>query len=529
MKYDTLYQPHASNRYPQVGKNGMVATSHPLAAEAGLEILKKGGNAVDAAVATAACLTVVEPTSNGLGSDAFAILSINDEIIGLNSSGRSPELLHKDAFEHDGKMPKFGWTPVTVPGAVKAWVELVKKYGKLSLTEVLAPAIKIALEGYAITPVLGKNWSRSANVFGKLEGSMYDEWRNTFLVGDKAPEIGEVIQLPNHAKTLQSIAETKGESFYHGEIAEKIETSSIKHGGFIRKSDLEKHEVEWVKPKSISYKGYDIWELPPNGQGIIALEALNIYKNFNTTDTITDYHNQIESLKIAFKDGLQHITDPKDSSFDFDTLLTEDYGKKMASEITDIAKDHQSEARGSGTVYLATADKDGNMVSFIQSNYMGFGSGIVVEGTGIALQNRGADFSLNEKDANFLKPGKRSYHTIIPGFITKDNMAVGPFGVMGGYMQPQGHLQVVSNLIDKHLNPQMALDAPRWQWIKNKTISFEASFDTEIIRALQRKGHHCLIATETGSFGRGQIIIRTKHNTYVGGTESRTDGHISVY
>jgi len=531
MRFDYLYQPHHSNRYPTVAKNGMVATSQPIAADAGLEILKQGGNAVDAAVATAACLTVVEPTSNGIGGDAFAICWINNELIGMNSSGKSPELLTADKLQGKDKMPKFGWTPVTVPGAPKAWSELIKKYGKLSLKEVLAPAIRAASEGYAITPVLGHNWERSFKVFGNLEGNEFKEWKKTFSQNGHSPVTGSVMKLSSHAETLQDIANTDAESFYKGSLADKIEASSIKWGGFIRKSDLSKHTVEWVKPQSINYKGYDVWELPPNGQGIIALEALNIFKSFNLNEMSTQevLHAQIESLKLAFRDGLTHITDPNFTDFDYKSLLTNDYCNQLMKQVGKTATDFQTEAKGSGTVYLATADKYGNMVSFIQSNYMGFGSGIVVEDTGIALQNRGADFSLDPNKSNYLEPGKRTYHTIIPGFITKDNSAVGPFGVMGGYMQPQGHMQVISNLIDKSMNPQMALDAPRWQWIKNKQVSFEPSFSYELIRNMERLGHVVTIASNSGSFGRGQIILRNSNGTLVGGTESRTDSHIAVY
>ncbi len=530
MEFDYLYQEHNSNRYPTVAKNGMVATSQPLAAQAGLEILKLGGNAIDAAVATAAALTVVEPTSNGIGGDAFAICWINNELIGMNSSGKSPVLLSPDKLKHVNSMPKFGWTPVTVPGVPKAWAELISKYGKLSLNEVLAPAIKLAEEGYAITPVLGKNWERSTRVFGNLKGSEFEEWTKTYTNNGTPPAIGEVFTLKNHAKTLRMIAESGSDSFYSGELADKIELSSIKHGGYLRKTDLEAHQVDWSKPVSINYKGYDIWELPPNGQGIIALEGLNIFKNLKQSNNETEfYHNQIESIKIAFRDGLKYITDPNDTSFDFSDILSEEYCLSQSKTISKTAQDFQVGARTSGTVYLATADKYGNMVSFIQSNYMGFGSGIVVEGTGISMQNRGADFSLNPNDANYLKPGKRSYHTIIPGFITKDSKPVGPFGVMGGYMQPQGHMQVICNMIDLKMNPQMALDAPRWQWIKNKSISFEPRFNASIIKKLSELGHDTVVATDTGSFGRGQIILKTEHGTLVGGTEARTDGHIAVY
>lgn len=526
MKFDYLYQQHHSNRYPVVGKNGMVATSQPLAAEAGLEILKKGGNAVDAAVATAACLTVVEPTSNGIGGDAFAIIWLKDELIGMNSSGKSPESISIDDFE---EMPKFGWKPITVPGVPKAWGELIKKYGNLTLSECLAPAVKLAEEGYAVTPVLGKNWARAAKVFSNLEGKEFEEWSKTFLIDGKAPEIGEVIKLPNHAKTLAEIGESNSDSFYYGALAKRIEMSSDLHNGYLKATDLAKHEVDWVKPISIDYNGYTVWELPPNGQGIVALAALNIFKHTEPLTQVEYIHNQLESLKYAFTIGKYEITDPNFTDYDFNYLLSDKFGKEMSSKIGTDAYNPKDEPYGSGTVYLATADKEGNMVSYIQSNYMGFGSGVVVEDTGISLQNRGADFKMDKDHPNRLEPGKRTYHTIIPGFITKNNEPVGPFGVMGGYMQPQGHMQVVCNLIDHNMNPQMALDAPRWQWIKDKEILLESSFEANISEKLNRMGHITRLTAETGSFGRGQIIIKNKFGTYVGGTESRTDGHIAVY
>lgn len=526
MKFDYLFQQHHSNRYPVVAKNGMVATSQPLAAEAGIEILKKGGNAIDAAVATAACLTVVEPTSNGIGGDAFAIVWIKNKLVGMNSSGKSPESISLDVVS---EIPKFGWTPVTVPGVPKAWSELIQKYGNLSLAECLAPAIELAKNGFAITPVLGKNWKRAAKTFGMLEGREFEEWKKTFLFNNLAPEIGQIVTLPNHAKTLIEIGESNGDSFYYGDIARKIEISSDLHGGFLKASDLAKHQVEWIEPISINYKGYDIWELPPNGQGIVALSALNIFQKTKCDTETTYLHNQIESLKYAFTKGKQEITDPNYTEYDFTELISDEFAENISNKITNSAHNPNTEPVASGTVYLATADSEGNMVSYIQSNYMGFGSGVVVEDTGISLQNRGADFKIDENHPNKLEPGKRTYHTIIPGFITKNNKAIGPFGVMGGYMQPQGHMQVVCNLIDKRMNPQMALDAPRWQWVKNREVLLESTFHSFLAEKLNRMGHITRLTAETGSFGRGQIIIKNKFGSYVGGTESRTDGHIAVY
>lgn len=529
MKFDPLENKYKSKRNVVYSKSGMVATSQPIAANAGTEILRKGGNAVDAAVATAACLTVVEPTSNGIGGDAFALVWMKDKLHGLNASGPSPEGISIEKLKELGleEMPKFGWTPITVPGVPKAWASLIDKFGNLSLEEVLEPAIRAAREGYPISPSLGRFWKNAYKKYTTLEGEEFKEWFNTF----SCPEIGDIVTLPNHAKTLEEIGKSNSDSFYKGSIANIIDETSKKYGGYIRKTDLEKFEVEWVNPISINYKGYDIWEIPPNGQGIIALMGLNIIKSFDlkansSTDT---YHKQFEVMKLAFSDGLKYITDSKSMSVTNEELLSDAYSRERAKLITDEAmKPEAGQPQRSGTVYLSTADSEGNMVSYIQSNYMGFGSGIVIPGTGITMQNRGHTFSLNSEDENCLEPGKRTYHTIIPGFITKDEKAIGPFGVMGGFMQPQGHMQVVMNMIDFNMSPQDALDAPRWQWVKDKKFLVEPEMPIDIVRALIRKGHEITITPEDGNFGRGQIILKQENGVYVGGTESRTDGYISI-
>ncbi|MGM0603695.1 MAG: gamma-glutamyltransferase [Bacillota bacterium] len=536
MEHDNLNYPYSSRRTTTFGKNGMVSTSQPLAAQAGLEILKKGGNAVDAAVATAACLTVVEPTSNGIGGDAFAIVWHKDELHGLNASGFSPEGISIEAVKERGveKMPKAGFLPVTVPGAPSAWAALNKKFGKLSLTEVLEPAIRHAEEGYPISPALGYFWKRAYEKYTEmLDGEEFENWFKTFAPEGRPPEIGEIWSSKEHAETLRSIAESGAESFYRGDLAEKIDAFSRKYDGFIRKEDLAAYYPEWVDPINVNYRGYDIWEIPPNGQGLVALMALNIIKGFEfeAKDTIDTYHKQLEALKLAFIDGKKYITDPEKMGVTVEELLSEEYAEERRKLIKNKAlmPEPGTPPKG-GTVYLAAADGEGNMISYIQSNYMGFGSGLVVPGTGIALQNRGHSFSLKEEDYNSLEPRKRPYHTIIPGFITKDDQAVGPFGVMGGYMQPQGHLQVAMNLIDFNLNPQAALDAPRWQWMKDKDIMVEDDFPNNIAQALARKGHDIKVALNKGSFGRGQVIIRNPENGVLsGGTEKRTDGHIAVW
>ncbi|MBM7571181.1 gamma-glutamyltransferase family protein [Aquibacillus albus] len=534
--FDNLSYPYPSQRMTSVANKGMVATSQPLAAQAGLDILKKGGNAIDAAIATAAALTVVEPTSNGIGGDAFALVWTKGKLHGLNGSGPSPQDISIEKVKEQGyeEIPKFGWIPVTVPGAPGTWAELSEQFGKLPLTEVLQPAIDYAENGYPLSPVLSKFWNGAVKKFKEiLTDDEFKHWFETFAPNGEAPKVGEVWKSPGHAQTLRSIAETKAESFYKGEIADKIADFSEKYNGFLKKEDLTKFKPEWVDPISVNYRGYDVWEIPPNGQGLIALMALNTLKGYQLTEkeSVATYHKQMEAMKLAFEDGKKYITEEKHMSHSVENLLSDDYAEQRRTLIGDqaISPEPGNPPKG-GTVYLATADNEGNMVSFIQSNYMGFGSGLVVPGTGIALQNRGHNFSLDREHDNALEGGKRTYHTIIPGFLTKDDQAVGPFGVMGGFMQPQGHLQVVSNLIDFGLNPQASLDAPRWQWVKDKKIMVEPHFPTHIAEALVRKGHQIQVELESGHFGRGQMIIRDNQTgTLYGGTEARTDGTIASY
>lgn len=538
MQWNMLQQPYPSNRYPVVARNGMVCTGCSLASEAGLEILRQGGNAVDAAIATAAALTVVEPTANGLGSDCFAIVYMSDQLYGMNSSGRSPQAISIDQVKalHPGieQMPTYGWTPVTVPGAVGGWAALNKRWGNLSLEDCLKPAIRYAQEGYPCTPVVSKYWKSAYQHYKKEFGDKpeFQEWFTTFAPNGVVPQAGDLVKLPYHAKTLLEIGRTQGESFYCGQLAELIEQCSRKYQGFLRKEDLAAFEVEWVEPLVQDYRGYQVCEIPPNGQGIVALMALNILKEFSFSEktNISTVHRQCEAMKMAFKNGLFYITDEKMMKVKTSQLLDKQLGKKQAAQIQEFAIDPEvTKLPQSGTVYLCTADNQGNMVSYIQSNYMGFGSGVVVEKTGISLQNRGHDFSLDAQHANCLQPNKKTYHTIIPGFLMKDGKAVGPFGVMGGYMQPQGHVQVLMNLIDFHLNPQMALDAPRWCWVKDKKILVEQSFPTHLLQGLKDLGHDIEVSLDTGLFGRGQMIIRMENGTLVGGCESRTDSSIASF
>ncbi|WP_373893461.1 gamma-glutamyltransferase [Virgibacillus natechei] len=534
--FNNSSHPYPVTRNATYAKNGMVATSQPLAAQAGLDMLKKGGNAIDAAVATAACLTVVEPTSNGIGSDAFALVWTKGQMHGLNASGRSPKNISIEGVREAGhdKMPTYGWLPVTVPGAPGAWAELSKAFGKLSLQEALQPAIDYASKGFPISPTLGKFWQKAYKNFKvNLTDQVFNSWFETFAPGGRAPDVGEIWVSPDHAKTLQSIAETNAKSFYHGELAAKIAANAQENGGFLTMEDLEEHKAEWVKPIKVNYRGYDVWEMPPNGQGIVALQALNILQGFEfrEKESVDTYHKQIEAMKLAFADGLAYVTEENHMKYTSKQMLNDAYAKKRRALITEEALFTEAgDPSDSGTVYLATADNEGNMVSFKQSNYMGFGSGIVVPGTGIAMQNRGHDFSMDPDHVNALAGGKRTFHTIIPGFLTKGDQPIGPFSVMGGLMHPQGHLQVVMNMIDFGLNPQAALDAPRWRWMKDKIVEVEHRFSHHLAQELADKGHDMKIQLEPNSFGRGQIIWRDPDTgVLVGGTESRTDGAVAAW
>ncbi|MFA7561458.1 MAG: gamma-glutamyltransferase family protein [Candidatus Izemoplasmatales bacterium] len=521
-----------SIRQAVYAKNGVVATSQPLAAQVGLDILKKGGNAIDAAVATAACLTVVEPCSNGIGSDAFAIVYFKDKIYGLNASGPSSRNISIEKLKNLNitKMPKYGLIPITVPGAPKAWSSLISKFGNLTLEAVLAPAIEIARNGFIVNDYLGERLKNSIKNYENYnKGPEYETFFKIFKNGQNYYKTGDLFKSELIAETLEEIAKTNSDSFYQGALADKIVNFMNKNGGYIDKEDLRSFEPEYVTPISINYHGYDILELPPNGQGITTLMALNIMKTLNNQDKLTLKHQQIEALKIAFSDTLNYVSDPKFMKMNPNYLISSDYAKNRSQQITDIAQNYNPiDYKNGGTVYLATADKDGNMVSFIQSNYMGFGSGVVIDGTGISMQNRGHTFSLDKNHENALMPNKRTYHTIIPGFIMKGNLPIGPFGVMGGFMQPQGHLQVLMNLIDLEMDPQAALDAPRFRWDKGLEVAFENSFPKDLIKDLKDRGHKTFVDKNPSSFGHGQIILKN-HNYYLCGTETRCPGHIAFY
>lgn len=534
MKFDALRYDYPSRRKITYSKKGMVCTSQPLAAQAGLEMIKKGGNAIDAAIAAATCLAVVEPTSNGIGGDAFALVWTGGELYGLNASGNAPILASVEKIKKAGyrEIPRFGWVPVTVPGAPSGWAELSKRFGRLSFNKLLYPAIKYAYEGFPVSPSVAVAWNKAFKLYGKFFKEEFKYWFNTFTILNKAPKPGEIWSSHDLARTLERIAETKAEDFYRGELAKKIDKFSREYNGFLREEDLNEYYATWVKPIKINYRGYDVWEMPPNSQGIVVLMALNILKGYEFTnrDSIGTIHKQIEAVKLAFEDGMKSITDPNNMSVPVDWLLSESYAeqrrKKIKGKATAI-KTHKS--LDGGTVYIATADSDGNMVSFIQSNYKGFGSGLVVPDTGISLNNRGYGFSLDESQINCIAPMKKTYHTIIPGFISKKDTPIGPFGLMGGFMQPQGHVQVIMNSIDFKMNPQSVLDAPRWKWSGENKVDVEYQFQTSLANALERMGHKINLELDCVPFGKGQIIWKTSDKALIGATEPRADGMVAVW
>ncbi|MHB8648156.1 MAG: gamma-glutamyltransferase family protein [Thermomicrobiales bacterium] len=523
---------YPSRRMPVIASRGVVATSEPLAAQAGLEMLQRGGNAVDAAIATAITLTVVEPTSNGIGADAFALVWDGKKLHGLNASGRAPATHTPELFEKLGhtEYPRTGWLPVTVPGAPAAWRDLHDKFGKLPFAQLFAPAIRYASGGYPLAPVVAEGWGMAARRYAETNhGPEFAPWFATFTKDGTPPRAGDVWELPDHARTLQRIAESGAEDFYKGELAGQIADFAAETNGYITRADLAAHTSTWVDPISVSYRGHEVWEIPPNGQGIATLAALNVLEGFDLgaipRETTESYHLQIEAMKLGFSDAHRYVADMERADVPMAGMLDKEYASQRRRLITDRAMQPEAgEPPRGGTVYLCAADGDGMMISMIQSNYQGFGSGIVVRGTGIALQNRGAGFRLERNHLNCVAPGKRPYHTIIPAFLTRGGEALGPFGVMGGFMQPQGHLQMVVNQVDYGMNPQTSLDAPRWQWMKERTIAVEMSAPQHVLSGLGLRGHKLEVHYAGGGFGKGQIIRRLKNGVYVAGSEPRADG-----
>lgn len=518
--------PYPWPRKPVLAGN-VVCTSQPLAAQAGLRMLAEGGSAVDAAVATAVTLTVVEPVSNGIGSDAFAVVWDGRQLHGLNASGRSPAAWTPEYFGGNG-VPALGWNSVTVPGAVSAWVELHAKFGKLPFERLFEAAISYGRNGFLLSPTVASQWAAQVPLFKSQPG-----FAETFMPGGRAPQPGQQITLPDHAATLEEIAATNGEAFYRGELAAKLEAHATTNGGALRVSDLAAHRADWVGTINGDYRGYTIHEIPPNGQGIVALIALGILEQFDMASSAVDsadsVHLQIEAVKLAFADAQAYVADIGHMPLRPEQLLDKEYLRQRANLIdrTRAKRVSAGMPRG-GTVYLTAADASGTMVSMIQSNYTGFGSGVVVPGTGISLQNRGANFVASPGHPNQVAPNKRPFHTIIPGFVTKDGVPVMSFGVMGGQMQPQGHVQVLVRIADHGQNPQAACDGPRFRWVQGTQVACERGFPPSTLDELRRRGHDLTVADDYNEFGSCQAIWRLDDG-YLGVSDPRRDGQAAGF
>ncbi|MFO1334599.1 MAG: gamma-glutamyltransferase family protein [Piscinibacter sp.] len=531
---------YPSQRVPVFGRN-IVSTSHPLAAQAGLRMLWKGGNAVDAAIAAAAAMTIVEPCSNGLGSDAFAILWDGTKLHGLNASGVAPQGWTPEYFRakcgDDARVPpKRGWDSVTVPGAVSAWVALSERFGSLPFADLLEPAIEIAERGYAVPWVVRQKWAMAAALPELTDQPGFAE---AFLPNGRAPEVGELFRFPAAARTLRLIAESHGEAFYRGEVAQAIAAHAKAHGGAMTAADLAAWRPEWVEPIGRDYAGHRLHEIPPNGQGIAALIALGILSHFDLAgmkaDGVEAQHLQIEAMKLAFADTYRYVSDARSMEVTPAQMLDDEYLFQRAKLID--RRRAQDFGAGNpvkgGTIYLTAADERGMMVSFIQSNYMGFGSGVVVPGYGVSLQNRGHGFSLRAGSPNVVAPGKRPFHTIIPAFLTKDGKPQMSFGVMGGNMQPQGHLQTLVRLLDFRQEPQAACDAPRWRFNQGLSINVEATMPAATREGLRALGHQVESFQDSyQDFGAGQFIWRLGDPAvqgYVAASDPRRDGLAAAF
>lgn len=518
--------PYAWPRKPVLAEN-VVCTSQPLAAQAGLRMLADGGNAVDAAIATAITLTIVEPVSNGIGSDAFAIVWDGKQLHGLNASGRSPAAWTPEYFGGNA-IPVVGWNSVTVPGAVSAWTELHAKFGKLAFERLFEPAISYGRNGFLVSPTVAEQWAAQVPLFADQPG-----FAEAFLPDGRAPKPGERFRFPDHAATLERIAATNGEAFYRGELATKLEAHALANDGVMRASDLAAHRADWVGTIDASYRGYTVHEIPPNGQGIVALIALGILEQFDMpslpADSADSVHLQIEAVKLAFADAQAHVADIDHMALASEGLLDKGYLQQRAALIDcKRAKPASAGTPRGGTVYLTAADAAGMMVSMIQSNYMGFGSGVVVPGTGISLQNRGANFAAAQGHPNRVGPNKRPYHTIIPGFVTKDGAPVMSFGVMGGTMQPQGHVQVLVRIADHGQNPQAACDGPRFRWVHGTQVSCEKGFPQSTLDELRNRGHDLITVDDYNQFGSCQAIWRLDGG-YFGASDPRRDGQAAGF
>jgi gamma-glutamyltranspeptidase/glutathione hydrolase len=514
--------PYAWPRKPLLAAN-VVATSQPLAAQAGLQMLASGGSAVDAILATAITLSLVEPVSNGIGSDAYAMVWDGRELLGLNASGRSPAGWTPEFFASHKTMPVRGWNSVSVPGCVSAWVELHGKFGKLPFERLFERAIQYGREGFLVSPTIAGQWEKQVPELKVQPG-----FAEAFMPNGRAPRAGERFTWKAHAQVLEQIARTKGEAFYRGPIAETIEAHAKKHDSAMRASDLAAHKSDWVTPLQMDYRGYTLHEIPPNGQGIVALIALGILEHFDLrahpVDGADSLHLQIEAIKLAFADAWRYVADIDYMDVRPAALLDKEY-LKSRSRLIDPKRaqnfGHGNPPKG-GTVYLTAADASGMMVSYIQSNYMGFGSGVVVDG--VSLQNRGATFVLQPGHPNYVGPKKRPYQTIIPGFVTKDGAPVMSFGVMGGTMQPQGHAQVMVRIAEYGQSPQAACDGPRFRFVQGLDISVEeGGFQAAVLEDLQRRGHRIVTIDDYNQFGSAQLIWKLDGG-YFTASDPRRDG-----
>jgi len=541
---DRLTGKSFATRSEVIAQHGMACTSQPLATQVALDILKQGGNAIDAAIAANAVLGLMEPTGNGIGGDLFAIIWDNktEQLYGLNGSGRSPKSLTPDYFKENGmeRIPSHGPLPVSVPGCVDGWFEMHKKFGTLPMTTILSPAIGYAREGFPVTEVIAYYW-RSARSL-----SRFPNVSDTYMPEGAPPAKGEIFRNPNLANTLEKIAKGGRDLFYKGEIAKIIDEFMKRNGGFLSYEDLANHTSEWVDPISVSYRGYDVWELPPNGQGTAALQILNIMEGFDVASMgfgSAEYiHHFVEAKKLAFEDRAKYYADPAFNEIPIKELISKEYATERRDLINPnrAARSYDAgELEQGNTIYLTVADKYGNMVSLIQSNYRGLGSGMVPDNLGFMLQDRGELFSLEEGHFNCYAPGKRPFHTIIPAFVTKDGQPLISFGVMGGSMQPQGHAQIIINMIDFGMNLQEAGDAPRIRhggssqptgakMTNGGTVYLESGIAAEVIRKLMQKGH--TIDWTVGGFGGYQAIMwDQKNKIYYGASESRKDGQAAGY
>jgi gamma-glutamyltranspeptidase/glutathione hydrolase len=515
---------YPSRRVPLLADN-VVATSQPLAAQAGVQALAQGGNAVDATVAAAVALTVVEPVMNGLGSDAFAMLWDGQRIAALNASGRSPAAWTPGRFAGRDRMPTEGWDSVTVPGAVSAWIALWRSHGSLPLERLFAPAIRYATEGFPVSPRVARQWAMQVQRLGKQPG-----FAQAFLPQGRPPAVGERFRLPAAARSLARIAASEGRDFYEGEIAQAIVAHAQAHGGALSPEDLASHREDWVEPLRLAYRGADLLEMPPNGQGISVQIALGILAHFDLSVAVpqaTRMHLQIEAMKIAFADVYRWVSDPSTTGMRAQDLLAPDYHAERARAIDRRqAKPWAARPLPAGnTVYVAAADAQGRLVSYIQSNFQGFGSGVVVPEVGVSLLNRGSGFSLDPAHPNCVAGGKRPFHTTIPAMLMRDGRPLAAFGVVGADMQPQGQVQVVSELLDRAGNPQAALDAPRWRIAEEDgRIRLEAGVAPEVASELASYGHRVEVADAASiEFGGGQLVWRLD-DAWAAASDSRRDG-----